>query len=141
MRTKEETKKRIDIKRDLRHFCGTEHYYRHWQGFNYTDGVKYLAKVADCYWLLDLIGNHQLNISKEEHFQTWDLLRTETALKDTYFKKELQQAKDNDMDAVVICNDGNNNILAKQEIPFTDFPLDSIRLFFIDGVLLLTSEY
>ena len=37
---------------DLMQFIGTENYWRHWLGFNYTDGVKYLAEKGEAYWQL-----------------------------------------------------------------------------------------
>jgi hypothetical protein len=39
------------------------------------------------------------------------------------------------------CYDGNNNFIVGQEIPYSDFPIDSIELWIIDGVALLPSEY
>ena len=29
----------------------------------------------------------------------------------------------------VVCADGSNNVLLRQNIPFTDFPLDEIKLY------------
>jgi hypothetical protein len=38
---------------NLQHFGGSEQYYRHFLGLCYTEGVKYLAENAQCFWLLD----------------------------------------------------------------------------------------
>jgi hypothetical protein len=48
--------------------------------------------------------------------------------------------------ALVICEDGNGNLLALQNIPYTDFPLDEIKLYVTNDdfngiVVMLTSEY
>ncbi|MGA9381161.1 MAG: DUF6876 family protein [Phormidium sp.] len=43
------------LKSQLSHFTGTDNYYKHWLGFQYTDGIKFLADNAECYWLLDAI--------------------------------------------------------------------------------------
>lgn len=43
--------------------------------------------------------------------------------------------------AVLLCEDGNDNFVTKQEIEFTDFPLEEISFYFTDNVLLLPSEY
>lgn len=110
---------------DLNQFIGTEHYYKHWLGFNYTDGVKYLAEKAKAYWLLDLIGSYQSGKKgRKEPFQIWTLEVNEDNSAVAYMKE-----------------DSNSPILVKQEIPLTDFPLKTIQLYLIDGVLLLPSEY
>ena len=41
---------------ELNQFIGTEHYYRHLLGFNYTDGVKFMAERGKAYWLIDAIA-------------------------------------------------------------------------------------
>ena len=42
--------------------------------YNYTDGVRYLAQNAECYWLLEFIFSHQLNAKiKREPFQVWKI--------------------------------------------------------------------
>ena len=111
---------------ELANFIGSEHYFNHSIGnFNYTDGIKFLADQAKCYWLLDVVGSYQhLNKVKDIPFQLW----------------ELTVADDNSATAVMK-EDTNTPIIIKQEIPFTDFPLDHIRLYLVDGVLLLPSEY
>ena len=48
--------------------------------------------------------------------------------------------------ALVICDDGNGNLLALQNIPYTDFPLDEFKLYVTNDdfngiVVMLTSEY
>lgn len=116
---------------DLNHFTGTEKYYRYLAGLKLTDGVKYLAEEAKAYWLLDIIASYQTKPSiRKEHFQVWEL------------KLSLDNAATGKHAAVVTMKtDTNNPLLVKQEIDYTDFPLDSITLWLIDGVILLTSEY
>ena len=43
--------------------------------------------------------------------------------------------------ATLYCERDTNDVAFKQEIPFTDFPLDEIQLYLANGVLLLPSEY
>ena len=43
--------------------------------------------------------------------------------------------------AVLYCDRDANDVAFKQEIPFTDFPLEAIQLYLSNGVLLLPSEY
>jgi hypothetical protein len=119
-----------ELQNGLRNFTGTENYYRYLFGLKLTDGVKFLADNASngAYWLLDVIGSHQMTPKvrkylQTDNFQTWKL-------------------KKNDKGGCrVQCEDGNGNVITRQDIEYTDFPLDEITLYLIDGVLLLTSEY
>ena len=108
---------------DLVQFTGTTQYYKHWLGYNYTDGVQYLAEKGQCYWLLDAIFSYQDDQSHVP-FQLWklDVNPDRSAI--------LTMREDSDLPALVT-----------QNIPYTDFSLDSIKLYLIDGVLILPSEY
>lgn len=108
---------------ELGNFTGTENYYRHWLKFNYTDGVRFLAQEVECYWLLDAIGSYQYKV-KNIPFQIWTLKVNED-------KTAVLEMKE----------DSGQPVIIRQEIQYTDFPLEGIELYFIDGVLLLTSEY
>lgn len=108
---------------ELNQFTGTEHWYRHWLGILYTDGVKFLAEKAGAYWLIDAVASYQ-NKVKHIPFQIWTLVI------DKDNSATLQMREDSDMPFII-----------EQFIEYSDFPLTSISLYFIDGVLLLTSEY
>ena len=116
-----------EIINTLAYMIGTENYYSYKTLFisvNLTDGVKYLCESCKCYWLIDIVLSYQLSKKvKRESFQTWTLSRIE----DNNFQ--------------IVATDGNETTLARQDIPFSDFPLDTIKLFFINGVIMLTSEY
>ena len=103
-------------------FIGTENYYKHWLGIQYTDGVKYVAEEANAYWLIDAIASYQSKL-KHEPFQTWTL------------------KGNHDKSWTLSATDGNENLLVKQEIEFSDFPLNKIDLYLSDKILMLTSEY
>jgi hypothetical protein len=105
----------------LRQFTGSENWYRH--GINravlFTDGAKFLADQGGAYWLLDIIAiaqQHDARVSGEE-FQVWNL------------------KVHSDRSATVFCDDGNGNPVYTQEIPFTDFPLDEVKLYFANNVI------
>ena len=107
-------------KQDLDQFTGTQSYYKHWCSKNvYTDGVKYLADKAGAYWLIDAIFSY----NRKEPFQVWELVKTGTTA------------------VLTMQEDTGAPIKVKQEIPFTDFPLDEIQLWFTNGVLYLPSEH
>jgi len=113
---------------DLRQFTGSEHIYRHVLAPNvvYTDGVKYVAETAGAYWLIDEIAFSQMMkpIQKEE-FQVWKLVKKDK----------------NSCQAILSCEDGNDNQIYSKEIGWTDFPLDEISLWYTNNTILLPSEY
>ncbi len=121
--TKEHAEKKQQIEKILAHATGSETLHRYTLSYGVTDGIKALCEVAGCYWLIDLIISHQVKASvKAESFQTW----------------ELTVANDR---GVAQATDGNNRIIATQKIPYTDFPLDKIKLYLINKTILLPSEY
>ena len=121
-----EIKKVNELKSNLRQFRGTENYFRHpLNGLIFTDGIKYLADEAGAYWLIDAIASYQTSRLKEKYpFQVWALKVTNNSSAVLTMREDLENLKD-----------------IRQEIEYTDFPLDYIKLYLIDNVLLLPSEY
>lgn len=110
---------------NLDQFTGTEHYYRHWSGLLYTDGVRYMAEEGKAYWLIDAVASYQRELKGDrlQEFQLWELRVQDRA-------GVLTCREDSGMEPVV-----------EQRIEYTDFPLDEIKLYVIRGVLILPSEY
>lgn len=119
--------KKSALEAGLRMHTGTSRWFRHWlRQFTYTEGVQHLAQAqeASAYWLLDLIGSRNMEPALlGEEFIVWKL------------------KVHPDQSAVAIAEDGNGRELSRQEIPWTDFPLDEVTLYLTDRVLLLPSEY
>jgi hypothetical protein len=118
-------KKTVLRQADLDQFIGTQQWWAHWtKRITFTDGVKYLAETAGAFWLVDAIASWQ--IERKEHFQLWELHvnRDETPMAVLTMREDCDQPE-----------------LIRQEISYTDFPLEKIKLYLIDGVLLLPSEY
>lgn len=121
--------KQLLTKHDLYQFTGSLTRYRHpLFGYCYTEGVRYVALRAGAYWLLDAIYSWQTELAAHEidlsAFQIWTLTVSK------------------DQTAVLTCQaDSDQPEVARQEIEYTDFPLDEIRIYVIDGVMLLPSEY
>jgi len=113
---------------DLGGFTGTGTWWRNpmFPRFTYTDGVKYVADTGGAYWLIDAIFSHQIDPkARAEEFQFWELKRRRPG-----------------EGATLAMTDGNSETpIVRQVIEFTDFPLESIRFYFKDRVLLLPSEY
>ena len=110
-------------KADLAQFTGTTQWYKHPLGVIYTDGIKYLAEKAGAYWLLDIVASYQPK-HKDKPFQIWNL----------------QVNKDGSA-VIIMKEDSNEPILVEQEFAYTDFPLEEIEFYCIDGTVLLKSEY
>lgn len=113
------------LTRELQHFTGSETFYRSplFRGSIYTEGVKYLADKAGCYWLIDHIFSHQrLDALKGQSFQVW----------------KIEVANES---AEIVVEDGNDNALTRFRIIYTDFPLERFTLWLVDNTLMLPSEY
>jgi len=110
----------------LTQFTGTERYYRISRRHLLTDGTKYLADNAECFWMMDAVASHLMEIGTADWFVV-----IETTV--------------NDARALMVYEDGNGNEYARQEIPYTDLPLAAITLYACwDGqhwVIMLPSEY
>ena len=114
-----------ELLQNLRQFSGTGVYYKHplFPKFRYTEGVRYLAINAECYWLLEFIfGNQSIKAIKETFFQVWKLEK-------------------NGDKATITIEDGNDNTVKTFTLTYTSFPLKTYTLWMIEGVLLLKSEY
>lgn len=110
---------------ELNAFYGSENLYRHplTTKLKYTDGVQFLAAKAGAYWLIDMIAAHQIEPKvAAEDFQVWILKVTDDV-------------------GVVVCHDGNDNVIVETKIDYTDFPAPGIELYVSGGVLLLPQEY
>jgi hypothetical protein len=124
------------LEHDLSMFSGTAQWYRHWtRRLLYTDGIDYLIKKADAAWLVDAIASYQQEDKvKNCPAQFW----------------ELKVNLDDKTAVMTMQEDSGMPIVVKQEIHYTDFPLEHQRLWlFINKdeegkdqrVLILPSEY
>jgi hypothetical protein len=114
---------------DLAGFTGSEtQYVNPLFKYRYTEGVRFLAERGRAWWLLDAIASWQIKLRrrKDLDFQVWTLRRTPA--------KGVNSAE-------LICTDGNEAQVVKQRINHTDFPLEEIKIYWIEGVMLLPSEY
>ena len=112
---------------DLAMFTASEQFYRH--AINrkvvYTEGALYVAEAGGAYWLLDeiaLIQPYDARVATEE-FQVWTLTVRPNRT------------------ATLVCEDGNDNVVFSKDIPYTDFPLDAITLWFANDTIYLPSEH
>lgn len=110
---------------------GTDNWWRHWTGrLIYTDGVAYVVENGGG-WLIDAIASYQgqpaLATPMLKDFQIWTL-------------KVDREART----AVLTCQaDSNSANAVRQDIPYTDFPLDEIKFYVERGqemTLMLSTE-
>ena len=118
------------IERNLKQFHGTEEYHMHlFPGKSpilLTDGCKYIRDDLQANWLFDAIISYQTHKAlKGVNFQVWEL-------------KHLKV----DLSWQLTCReDTGTKPLIKQSIEFSDFPVDYIKIWLIDNIALLPSEY
>ena len=116
-----------ELQSALAQFTGTEKYYRFYPKVVLTDGTKYLADTAGCYWLMDLYASHLASVDPNvESFTCLKLIKRGTS-------------------AEIAIEDGNTQLLAQQRIEYTDFPLENFMFYAIWSgefwVLMLRGEY
>ena len=100
-----------ELEMQLGQFTGATQYARLYAHLFLTDGAVFLADNAKAWWLIDVYASYLLHIDGDvEPF---------TCLKMTVFENS----------AVVVIEDGNNKVIAKQVIEYTDFPLAAITLY------------
>jgi len=120
----------IAIRHELKQFHGTSEYHKHlFPGKSpilITDGCKYVRDECNAYWLFDAILSYQYDrILKDINFQVWELKRLKM-----------------DLSWQLTCReDTGTKPLIRQTIEFSDFPIDYVKIWVIDKVALLPSEY
>lgn len=111
----------------LAQFTGSETFYRHplSGGCVFTEGVHYLAQAGSAFWLIDAILCPQLHVPalRDAEFQVWTLTVCE------------------DRSATLVCTDGDDGRLYIHPVPWTDFPLETVSLWFANRTLYLPSEH
>jgi ribosomal 30S subunit maturation factor RimM len=123
--------KENEIKENLQQFHGSEMFFQiPLLQTRFTDGLKYLANAANCYWLITDTSVIAKSLRDKSHFITIDFKRL----------SEKEQAK-KQCEALIIYSDGNEQVLETHRYHVTDFPLDELRLFYVDNTLMLPSEY
>jgi hypothetical protein len=120
----------IEIKSTLDEFHGTTQYHKHLYpgrpAIMITDGCKFIRDDLKAYWLFDAILSYQNDLRKRNvNFQVWEL-------------KQLRK----DLSWLLTCREDKGlKLVVSQRIEYSDFPLDYIKIWVIDKVVLLPSEY
>lgn len=119
------------LQETLQHFNGTEHFFQlPLIRTRFTDGIKYLANIAECFWLITDTSVIAKSLMDKSYFITIDFKRLSK-------KESVEQG----CEAIITYGDGNDTVLETHRYNITDFPLDELRLFFVNDTLMLPSEY
>ena len=121
LKEKEEVKNLND---NFRMCVGSENCYKCLGGNYYTDGIKEMAERYKAYWLIDVVMSYQSGKIKGVPFQVWEIVT------DNSFRAVVEMKEDTDQ-----------LFLVRQKIPYTDFPEGTFKMYFINNILLLPSEY
>jgi len=121
----------ITLEESLQQFCGSEQFFQlPLIQTRFTDGVHYLAEKTACFWLITDASVIAKSLMDKSYFITIDFKR---------LSKEEQQRKG--CEAIITYGDGNDTILEIHRYNITDFPLDKLRLYFVNDTLMLPGEY
>lgn len=111
---------------NLSQFTGTSQYYRISRTTLLTDGAYFLAEHAGAFWLMLAFASYLNQLNPDDWFAVLKLHVIESS-------------------ALLRLEDGNDNLIASQQIEYTDFPLSNIVLYACwdseNWVLMLPSEY
>ena len=120
-----------EIKEGLQHFHGSEMFFQiPLIRTRFTSGIKYLAEVANCFWLVTDTSVIARSLMDKSYFITIDFKRLTDDEQEKF-----------GCEAMITYGDGNDLIFEKHRYNMTDFPLDELRLYFVDNTLMLPSEY
>ena len=116
-----------DLRSSLSHFTGTSRYIHDpFTTLIHTDGIEHLAERAEAHWLLTDIGA---------------VFRFHPAVKGVRFQLWIL-AVDRENKAVLTCReDSDTPVIYEQKYEYTDFPVGSWKMYLVDGVLMVPSEY
>lgn len=134
MKTKEEKQKALA---ELDGFTGTVIYHRYspqlFPNVVLTDGVRFLAETADCFWLMDAIAALQAHPTIRQHPRLQEGMQ--------FWRLRVEE----DESAILFCEWDTGKSVYDQKIDWTDFPLPEQRIWVSkEGnliVLMLLSEY
>lgn len=110
---------------DISGFRGTQQHYEHCVmnlKLLLTEGTHYVRQQAKARWLFDTILFYQKDSRIDEEFQHWKLRKLERG------------------GWILLCEDGNGKLQVTENIAYSDFPVDAINFYVMDGVCLLESE-
>lgn len=126
-------KSAAEIQAELTNFYGTETWYRYspllFPKVLLTDGAKYIADECGAYWMMDAISSYLPAVQQQLEYMA-----------------VIRLVKKASTAVLTLANDEPADVIyARQEIHYTDFPLDEFTLYAVydgeDWVVMLPGEY
>lgn len=116
-----------ELQERLAGYTGTENYYRHplARSITYTDGVRAFAQHAEAHWLVDILAT-QPEILKQMRDEDFAMVT-------------LTVGRSNKAD--LVATDGNDRVVYKRHLDFTDCPPGEWKFYMMNDVIMLPSEY
>jgi len=111
---------------DLSNFFGSETSYFNpmFRGINYTEGVKFISDNGAAWLVTDMLAVIKLQPQvKNQDFLCITIKRNNSRM------------------VVVTYTDGDDKILSTQQYKMSDFPVDEVKFFYTNSMLMLASEY
>lgn len=115
--------KQAEITEALKHFHGSAEIYKAsplFPGFCISEGVRYLRREAECFWLIDEIAAFQVHPKVKNHPR----LREEQ-----FWSLDVRE----DRTARLVCEWDSGKVVIQKDISFTNFPLSKIRIWVTRG--------
>jgi len=111
----------------LKQFIGTQYYWEHFipgaLRLKLTDGCNFVRQEASAFWLFDMIASYQYDDRINLYpFQIWQLTQ-----KEDHWLLE--------------CRGDEGQSMLTHRLDYSDFPIDHIEIWVLDGVALLPSGY
>ncbi len=118
-----------NIEAELAQFTGGESYHYNAiakkSGIVYTEGIRTLTMMAECWWVLDIICSYQqaecMKDSMLREMQFWTLKVTDNT-------------------AVLICERDSGDEASRQSIEYTDIPLDEVKIWLEAGMAIIDGQ-
>ncbi len=137
-RTPEEQAKAARIMSELSYYTGSEGLTQQpVRGFYTTDGIEAMIRLCEAQWLVDLIISHVVHNRRmipDPVFQIWKLTRNADG---DGARATVGDGRGPD--------EGGKGDVLMQIIPYTDFPLDIIKIYVMEGearyTMMLPTEY
>jgi len=116
-----------DLKSSLSHFTGTAQYIRDpFTGLLHTDGIEHLAQRAEAHWLVSDIGA---------------VFRLHPKVRGIPFQLSTLTVEEGNKAVLTCREDCDMPVIYEQKYEYTDFPVGTWKMYLIDGVLMVPSEY
>jgi len=123
--------KTMTLQESLQQFHGSDRFFQlPLIKTRFTDGIHYLAEKAECFWLVTDASVIAKSLRDKSYFITIDFKRLSE-----------EEREEKQCEALIQYSDGNGNLYETHRYHVTDFPLDDLRLFFVNDTLMLPSEY